>query len=49
MTQKHWSDLIDAQFETKVGSEEDRWTQLRESFALTQSLHEFEEFDGLNH
>ena len=32
-----------------MGSEEDRWNQLRESFSLPQTLGQMEEFDGLNH
>ena len=49
MTQEYWLRIIQEQFEQKVGDEEERWSELRESFDLEQTLNEFEEFDGLNH
>ena len=33
----------------KVGSEDDRWNELRDNFTMEQTLGAFEEFDGLNH
>ena len=49
MSQQYWLKKIEDDFESKVGSEEDRWSELREGFKLEQTLGVFEEFDGLNH
>ena len=34
MSQQYWLGKIEEQFEQKVGSEDDRWNELRESFTL---------------
>ena len=34
MSQQYWLNKIEEHFESKVGSEEDRWNELRESFKL---------------
>lgn len=34
LTQAYWTKLVDAEFEQKVGGEEDRWNELRENFKL---------------
>lgn len=49
MTREYWLKKIEEQFEQKVGDEDDRWSELRDSFTLPQTLGVFEEFDGLNH
>lgn len=49
MNKEHWVQTIEDHFEQKVGGEEERWTELRENFKLSQTLDVFEEFDGINH
>ena len=49
MTKEYWTQLIDGEFEKRVGDEDERWNSMRQDFKLEQSLNKFEEFDGLNH
>lgn len=48
MSKDYWLNLIEDHFEQRVGDADDRWSELRENFQLTQQVNAFEEYDGLN-